>query len=338
MPRLNRVWRLSHRPKGEITPDVLSLETEAIPVPADGEVLVRVNYLSLDPTNRIWMSDIPQYMPPVGLGDVMRGIVCGTVIESRAPGFSIWDVVGGIGGWADYLALPARGLNKLAPAGRLSLLDTWAILSIVGPTAYFGLIEIGQPKPGETLVVSTAAGAVGSLVAQIGKIKGCRVVGLTGSADKCAWLMDDLKLDGVINYKTEDVAQALRRECPKGIDIYFDNVGGDILDACLPLMNLRGRVVTCGLISRYNAEGAWGGPKNYATVLVKRLRIEGFIILDYLRRYPEAMAVLVPWMEEGKLKYRLDVVDGLENAASAVKRLFTGENTGKLVIAVAAPD
>ena len=338
MPRLNRVWRLSHRPKGEITPDVLSLEPEPIPVPADGEVLVRVNYLSLDPTNRIWMSDIPQYMPPVGLGEVMRGIVCSTVVESRAPGFSKGDVVGGIGGWADYLALPVRGLNKVAPAGSLSLLDTWAILSIVGPTAYFGLIEIGQPKPGETLVVSTAAGAVGSLVSQIGKIKGCRVVGMTGSADKCAWLIDDLKLDGVINYKTEDVAQALRRECPKGIDIYFDNVGGDILDACLPLMNLKGRIVTCGLISRYNAEGAWGGPKNYATVLVKRLRIEGFIILDYLRRYPEAMAVLVPWMEEGKLKYRLDVVDGLENAASAVRRLFTGENTGKLVIAVAAPD
>jgi hypothetical protein len=337
MPVQNRVWRLSRRPKTELTPDVLSLKTEPIPVSADGEVLVRVNYLSLDPTNRVWMSDIPQYMPPVGLGEVMRGIVCGTVMESRASGFTEGDVVGAIGGWADYLTLPAKGLNKLAPAGTLSLRDTWAILSVVGPTAYFGLIEIGQPKPGETLVVSTAAGAVGSLAAQIGKLKGCRVVGLAGSADKCAWLKNDLKLDGAINYKTEDVAQALRRECPNGIDIYFDNVGGEILETCLSLMNLKGRVVTCGLISGYNAEGVWGGPKNYSTVLVQRLRIEGFIVLDYLRRYPEAMTVIVPWLEEGKLKYRLDVVDGLENAAAALKRLFTGENNGKLVVAVAAP-
>jgi NADPH-dependent curcumin reductase CurA len=337
MPGKNRVWRLSRRPKGEITPDVLALTKEPIPVPADGEVLVRVNYLSLDPTNRVWMSDIPQYMPPVHLGEVMRGIVCGTVIDSRASGFSKGDIVGAIGGWADYLALPARALNKLAPAGNLSLLDTWAILSVVGPTAYFGLIDIGQPKPGEMLVVSTAAGAVGSLAAQIGKLKGCHVVGLAGSAEKCAWLMNDLKLDGAINYKTEDVAQALRRECPRGIDIYFDNVGGDVLDECLALMNLKGRIVTCGLISGYNAEGTWSGPKNYAAVLMRRLRIEGFIILDYLHRYPEAMTFLVPLMLEGKLKYRLDIVGGLENAATAVKRLYTGENTGKLVIAVTEP-
>jgi hypothetical protein len=162
-------------------------------------------------------------------------------------------------------------------------------------------------------------------------------VGLAGTDDKCAWLKEDLKLDGVINYKTEDVAQALRRACPKGIDIYFDNVGGDILDACLALMNLKGRIVTCGLISTYNAEGARGGPKNYAAILMQRLRVQGFIVLDYLHRYPEAMAALVPWLMEGKLKYRLDVVDGLENAVTAVKRLYTGENKGKLVIAVAPP-
>jgi hypothetical protein len=267
----------------------------------------------------------------------MRGIVCGTVVESRATGFSKGDVVGAIGGWADYLTLPARGVQKLAPAGKLPLLDSWAILSVVGPTAWFGLIEIGQPKPGETLVVSAAAGAVGSLAAQIGKLKGCRVVGLAGSTEKCAWLRNDLKLDGVINYRTEEVAQALSRECPNGIDIYFDNVGGDILDACLPLMNLRGRIVTCGLISSYNAEGGWGGPKNYAVLLPRRLRIEGFIVLDYIPRFGEAMASLVPWLNEGKLKYRLDVVDGLENAPSILKRLFTGENKGKLVIAVAPP-
>ena len=335
IPVQNRVWRLSRRPNGEITPDVLSLKTEPIPVPGQGEILVRVNYLSLDPTNRIWMSDMPQYMPPVGVGEVMRGIVCGTVIESRAVGFSEGDTISGIAGWAEYLVLPAKGLSKLAPAGNLSLLDTWAILSVVGPAAYFGLIEIGQPKPGETLVVSTAAGAVGSLAAQIGKLKGCHVVGVAGSADKCAWLTNDLKLDSAINYKTENLAQALRRKCPNGIDIYFDNVGGGILESCLSVMNLKGRVVTCGLISGYNTDGAWGGPRNYSTVLVQRLRIEGFIVLDYLRRYPEAMAVLVPWLEEGKLKYRLDVVNGLDNAAAALKRLFTGENKGKLVVAVA---
>ena len=259
----NRVWRLSRRPVGAITPDVLSLKTEPVPVPADGEVLVRVNYLSLDPTNRVWMSDAPQYLRPVEIGEVMRGIVCGTVVESRAPGFSKGDAVGGLGGWADYLVLPAQRLNRLLPAGNLPLLDTWAIFSAVAPTAYFGLIDIGQPKPGEVLVVSAAAGGVGSLAAQIGKIKGCHVVGLAGSREKCAWLKDDLRLDGVINYRNEDAARALRRECPNGIDIYFDNVGGEILDACLPLMNLKGRIVTCGLISRYNTEGNWGGPKNY---------------------------------------------------------------------------
>jgi NADPH-dependent curcumin reductase CurA len=178
---------------------------------------------------------------------------------------------------------------------------------------------------------------VGSLAGQIGKLKGCRVVGLAGSADKCDWLRNELKLDGVINYKSEDVVQALQRECPNGIDIYFDNVGGEVLEACLSQMNFKGRIVTCGLISRYNAEGCWGGPKNYASVLTQRLRIEGFIILDYLCRFPEAMASLVPWMLNGKLKYRIDVVDGLENAAAALKRLFTGENKGKLVVAVVAP-
>ena len=331
----NRVWRLARRPVGEVTPDVLSLETEPLPAPADGEVLVRLNYLSLDPTNLVWMRDIPQYMPPVGLGEVMRGIICGTVIESRSPSIAEGDVVGGVGGWADYQVLPARRLNKLAPAGPLPLLDTWAILSVVAPTAYFGLMDIGQPKPGETLVVSTAAGAVGSIASQIGKLKGCRVVGLAGSADKCAWLENDLKLDAVINYKTENVAQALRRECPNGIDIYFDNVGGDILDACLALMNLKGRIITCGQISNYATQGSWGGPKNYSAILMQRLHVEGFIVLDYLHRYPEALAALVPWILEGKLQYRLDVVDGLENAASAVTRLATGENKGKLVVAVA---
>jgi NADPH-dependent curcumin reductase len=329
----NRVWRLRKRPNGTIADGDLSFATEAVPTPVDGELLVRVNYLSLDPTNRIWMSDIPQYLPPVGIADPMRGGICGTVVESKAPGFAKGDVVAGLGSWSDYQIMPAAMTNKME-TGPLPLADAYGILSVVGPTAYFGLMDIGQPKAGETLVVSAAAGAVGSIVAQIGKIKGCRVVGLAGTEDKCAWLQKDLGLDAVINYKKQDVRDALGRACPSGIDIYFDNVGGEILDACLERMNIRGRVVTCGLISAYNEKQKPAGPRNYDMILMRRLRVEGFIIIDHFERYPEAMAALVPWMLEGRIKYRLDVVDGLENAMTACKRLYTGENKGKLMVRV----
>ncbi|MCB1746451.1 MAG: NADP-dependent oxidoreductase [Gammaproteobacteria bacterium] len=334
MTTTNRVWRLRKRPVGELTDDVLSLEEEAIPEPGEGECLFRLNYLSLDPTNRIWMSDMDQYMPPVELGAPMRGVVCGTVVKSRNPAIKEGDIVSGLGEWADYQIGRAGFVNPLGDTGGVPVVDAFGTFAVVGPTAYFGLVDLGEPKAGETVVVSAAAGAVGSIVGQIAKIKGCRAVGLAGSDDKCRWITEELGFDAAINYKTEDVPAALKRACPDGIDIYFDNVGGDILDACLKQMNFKGRVPTCGLISQYNATGAVPGPKNYDMILMQRLKVQGFIVLDYADRYPEAIGALAGWMAEGKLKVRQDVVDGLENALQTLKKLYTGANTGKLMIRV----
>ena len=216
----------------------------------------------------------------------------------------------------------------------IATVDAFSTFAVVGPTAYFSLLDIGQPKAGETVVVSAAAGAVGSIVGQIAKVKGCRAIGLAGTPDKCSWIKDALGFDAAINYRTEDVPQALAAACPAGIDVYFDNVGGDILDACLKLMNLRGRIPTCGLISQYNATEPVPGPSNYPMILMQRLRVEGFIVLDYADRYPEAIAALGQWMAEGKIKVRTEIVDGLENALQTVKKLYTGANTGKLMIRV----
>lgn len=334
MSESNRVWRLRKRPVGDITDDVLSLENEAIPEPGEGECVFQLNYLSLDPTNRIWMSDIEQYMPPVELGAPMRGIVCGTVIKSNSPAFKEGDIVSGIGTWADYQIGTPETVGLLGDTGDVPVIDAFGTMALVGPSAYFCLLDIGEPKAGETVVISTAAGAVGSIAGQIAKIKGCHVVGLTGSDEKCQWIKDDLGFDEAINYKTENVAEALAKACPNGIDVYFDNVGGKILDECIKLMNLHGRIPTCGLISQYNSTEPVPGPYNYDLILMHRLKIQGFIILDYMDRYPEATADLVKWMDEGKLKVRLDVSDGLETALQTVKKLYTGENTGKLMVRV----
>ena len=334
MSEVNRVWRLRKRPVGVIGDDVLSLAQESVPEPAEGEFLFRMNYLSLDPTNRIWMSDVDQYMPPVALGDAMRGVVCGTVIKSRHPNFAAGDRVGGLGSWADYqIGTPAM-LNKMGPLGAIPVADAFGLFAVVGPTAYFGLLDLGTPQAGETVVVSAAAGAVGSIVGQIAKIKGCRAVGLAGSDAKCKWIVDELGFDAAINYKTEDLAAALKRSCPKGIDIYFDNVGGDILDACLQQMNLNGRIPTCGLISQYNAVGDVPGPKNYPMILMQRLKVQGFIVLDYANRFPEAIGALGQWLQEGKFKFRVDMYEGLENAVVTLRKLYTGDHQGKLMLHV----
>ena len=332
----NRVWRLTQRPDGEITDGVLSLEDSFIPEPVDGQFLLRLNYLSLDPTNRGWMNPEPTYLPPVALGDPMRGIVCGTVTESRHPDFATGDIVSGIGQWAEYQTGTPETLNKLDP-GPLPLADAFGLFAVVGLTAYFGLLDIGQPKTGETVVVSGAAGATGSIVGQIAKIKGCRVVGIAGTDEKCRWIRDELGFDAAINYKTEDVAASLRHQCPNGIDIYFDNVGGEILDAALGLLNLNGRIPFCGSISRYNSKERMPGPYNYPNILLKRARVQGFIVLDYMDRYPEAIEALGKWMAEGKIKYRLDMVDGFEHADATLRKLFTGDHRGKLMIRVSDP-
>lgn len=334
MSDMNRVWRLRKRPVGDLTDDVLSLENEPIPQPGDGEFLFRLNYLSLDPTNRIWMSDMDQYMPPVDIDAPMRGVVCGTVVKSNVADVKEGDIVSGLGVWADYQIGAPGMVNPMGDTGPVPVADAFGTFAVVGPTAYFGLLDLGQPQAGETVVVSAAAGAVGSIVGQIAKIKGCRAVGLAGSDEKCRWITDELGFDAAINYKTEDVAAALKTTCPDGIDVYFDNVGGDILDACLKQMNLGGRIPTCGLISQYNATGEVPGPVNYPMVLMQRLTIRGFIVLDFADRYPEAIGALSGWMAEGKLKVRQDIVDGLENALETLKKLYTGANTGKLMIRV----
>ena len=330
----NRVWRLRNRPTGNITDETLSLENENIPEPKDGECLFRLNYLSLDPTNRIWMSDQVQYMPPVAIDDPMRGVVCGTVLKSKSTAFKKGDIVSGIGSWSDFQIGTPESVGLLGEVGATSIMDAFATLALVGPSAYFCLLDIGEPKAGETVVVSAAAGAVGSIVGQIAKIKGCHVVGLAGSDEKCQWIKKDLGFDEAINYKTENIPEALAHACPKGIDIYFDNVGGAILDECLKLMNLYGRIPTCGLISQYNSTEPVPGPYNYGLILMHRLKIQGFIILDYLDRFAEANAAIIKWMSEGKIKIRLDVSDGLESAVKSVKKLYTGENTGKLIVRV----
>jgi len=328
----NAQWRLVARPHGLFKQsDFRWVEEDAPPV-REGEALVRVIYLSLDPTNRGWAA-VDTYLPAVPLDGVMRGIAIGRVEESRAPGLVPGDVVQGLLGWQRYAVLPATALTKLVPIP-LPLSAHLGLLGHIGLTAWVGLLQVGRPKAGETLVVSAAAGAVGSLVGQIGKIHGMRVVGVAGTDEKCRWLIEDLGFDAAVNYRKRPVLAGLRRECPGGIDVYFDNVGGATLDAVLSLVNLRARVVLCGLISQYNATAPVPGPQNLANLLVKRARMEGFIVLDHLDQAEAAAADLVRWHLAGKLQYRLDVVHGLDQAPVAVNRLFDGTNAGKLVVRV----
>jgi len=334
MTEVNHVWRLRKRPVGDICEGDLTYDEEPMPEPADEECLFRLNYLSLDATNRMWMSDVEQYMPPVSINAPMRGVVCGTVIQSKNSAFRKGDIVSGLGTWADYQIGTTETVSLLGDTGSVPVIDAFGTFAIAAPTAYFGLLEITKPKSGETVVISTAAGSVGSIVGQIAKIKGCHVVGLTGTDEKCKWITEELGFDEAINYKTEDLSKALERTCPNGIDVYFENVGGEILDTCLKHMNMFGRISVCGLIAHYNSSEEVPGPKNYPMILMNRLKVEGFIIIDYMERYPEAIAAITQWMSEGKIKVQQDVVDGLENAVETVKKLYTGDNTGKLMVRV----
>ncbi|HZS09741.1 MAG TPA: NADP-dependent oxidoreductase [Blastocatellia bacterium] len=330
--RVNRQWRLAARPAGMIKESDFKWTEEPVPVPGDGEFLIHNLYLSLDPTNRVWITDVESYLPPVGIGEVMRGGTVGVVEESNHPGFSVGDHVSGLLGWQDYAVSSGAGLSKLPNNPAIPLTAYMGLFSHIGLTAYYGLLDVGRPKAGETLVVSAAAGATGSIVGQIGKIKGCRVVGIAGSDDKCKWLTDDLGFDAAINYKTEDVNEALGRHCPNGIDVDFENVGGNILEAVLNHLNLRARVVLCGMISQYNATEPQPGPRNLGLLISKRARMEGFIVLDYMNRADEAFSEMGKWLMEGKLKYRVDEVEGLEKAPTALNKLFEGANQGKLVV------
>ena len=328
-------WVLRRRPMGEIQQGDLDLVEEPIRDLEDGEVLVRTVYLSLDPTNRIWMSDQDQYMPPVEIGDTMRGGSLGVVVQSRSDRFKQGDVVNtGLGGWTTHVI--ANG-GFLMPAPQLPGVPLTAYMSVLGATgltAWFGMCDIGKPQAGETVVVSAAAGAVGSIAGQIAKLKGGRVIGIAGGKAKCDWLTGELGFDGAIDYKNEDVGAALDRLCPKGVDVNFENVGGEVMDAVFSRMNNFGRMPLCGMISTYNNDDRPSGPSDFARILMHRLTVRGFIITDFLPRAGEAMAELIPWVMEGKLKWKVHVDQGLEGAMDSLQRLFTGAHDGKLLIQV----
>ena len=329
----NRQWRLAARPHGFPVPSDWEFRTEAVPDPGDGEMVVRVRYISLDPAMRGWMNAGRSYVPPVGVGEVMRAIAEGEVTLSRHPGFSAGDHVVGAFGVQEYAISDGAGVTRVSPEVA-PLTKYLSVLGMPGMTAYFGLLDIGRPAPGETVVVSAAAGAVGQVVGQIARIKGCRVVGIAGGPEKCRYLTDDLGFDAAIDYKHEDVRSALRDRCPDRIHVYFDNVGGDILDSALTRLARHARIVICGSISQYNNEGPAQGPANYMALLVDRARMEGFLVFDYAARYAEAASEMAGWMAEGRLRSVEDVVAGIERFPEMLLRLYRGENFGKLILDV----
>lgn len=335
MSNMNRQWRLTGRPVGEDFDSVMAFGEEPIPSPSDGEILIKNLHLSLDPANRVWMNEGDSYKPPVPLGGVMEGFAVGVVEESKNPAFSVGDTVSGFGHWEDYSVTNGEGWAKAPALGAQPFDAHLGVYSIVGPTAYFGLLDICNPQPGETVVVTTAAGAVGSLVGQIAKIRGCNVIGITGSDEKCDWITKDLGFDAAINYKTENVPAALKTLCPNGIDCHFEQVGdANILDAVLTLMNKKGRISVCGWISGYNATEFAPGPMGLPNLIMKSIKMEGFIAFDFFDRMEQCYADLAKWLDEGKLKYRVDQVDDLKNAVTALHTLYSGENKGKLIVKV----
>ncbi len=335
-PTMNRRILLASRPLGIVTEECLRRVEEPIPTPADGEVLLRVLSLSVDPTNRIWMREEDSYLPAVAIGAVVRAAGLAQVVESKREGFATGDLVLGMPGWQDYWLLAGDAMANVVPPG-LEINDLLSIYGGTGVTAWFGVEDICELKAGESFVVSGAAGGVGSVAGQLAKLKGAGiVVGIAGSDDKCRWVVDELGFDACINYKTEDVGARLVELCPDGIDVYFDNVGGEILDAVLTNLAIGARIAVCGAISTYNSDDPIG-VKNTANLIMKRARMEGFLILDYVDRFLEAILGLAPLVAAGTLKYATEVVEGLEHAPETLNRLFTGDHTGKLIVRVSDP-
>ncbi|MEB2326156.1 MAG: NADP-dependent oxidoreductase [Pseudomonas sp.] len=330
---LNQQYLLAQRPIGAPTRDTFRFVEAETGEPGPNEILVQVEYLSIDPAMRGWMNEGKSYIAPVGLGEVMRALGVGKVIASQHSGFAVGDYVNGPLGVQKYFCGEPKGFYKVDPQ-QAPLPRYLSALGMTGMTAYFALLAVGQPKAGDTVVLSGAAGAVGSVAGQIAKIKGCKVVGIAGGADKCRFLVEELGFDGAIDYKHEDLAAGLKRECPQGVDVYFDNVGGDILDAVLTRINVGARVVLCGAISQYNNKEAVKGPANYLSLLVNRARMEGMVVTDYMARYPEAMREMAGWLAGGQLKSKEDIVEGLETFPETLLKLFSGENFGKLVLKV----
>jgi NADPH-dependent curcumin reductase CurA len=329
---INKQVRLAARPDGLPKDSDWSFDEAAVPEPGDGEVLVKISHVSLDPAMRSWMNAGTTYIEAVNVGDVMRAGTVGTVIKSNAEELSEGDAVRGVLGVQQYAVAKPKELEKID----VSLASPQSYLGVLGwpgLTAYFGLLDIGQPQEGETVVISGAAGAVGSATGQIAKLKGCRVIGIAGGPDKCAYLVDELGFDGAIDYKSDNIRDRLKELCPKRVDIFFDNVGGEILDAVLSRIARGARIIICGAISQYN-NARFRGPNNYMALLSYRARMQGFVVFDYAREYPQAVTEMVKWMDEGKLKAKEHVVQGIENFPSALLRLFSGDKRGKLVLAV----
>ena len=331
---INRQYYLASRPVGEPNASNVPARDVPVPEPGEGEVVLRNLYISLDPAIRGWMGDDPNYMEPIALGDAVRSSVIGRVVKSNSPDFAVGDVAMSIGGWELYTTAPAVLLNKLDEGAGIPLSNFLGVLGPTGLTAYFGLLEVGKPQAGETVLVSAAAGAVGSVVGQIARNKGCRVVGMAGSDDKCRWLKEELGFDEVINYKTcVDYETAIRQACPDGVDVYFDNVGGEILDAALLCLNKFARVAVCGWISTYNVPDA-PGPTNLWQLVAQSVTIQGFVVIDYMDRFGEGIAQLAEWVMAGDIKFREEVVDGLDNILPTFLKLFDGSNQGKLIIRI----
>jgi NADPH-dependent curcumin reductase CurA len=323
-----------------VTKDNFEYREQPIPEPGDGEVLIRNLFLSFDPTQRGWMEDRESYVPPVGIGEVMRAGSVAQVVRSNSPGFEPGELVQTTGGWQDFAVVSGApgpfGLTKLPPGVTPPL--ALGVLGITGLTAYWGLLDLGSPKAGETVLVSGAAGATGSVAGQIARIKGCRVVGIAGGPEKCEWLTDVAGFDAVIDYKNENVSQRIGELCPNRVDVFFDNVGGGILEAALDHINMRARIVLCGGISAYNATEPLPGPSNLMNLVIMRARMEGFIIIDYMDRAQIAVTDLLQWVQSGELVHQEDIQEGFENIPDTLNRLFTGKNLGKQLLKIADPE
>jgi NADPH-dependent curcumin reductase CurA len=331
---INRQVRLVDRPTGLVSDADFELVETSVPELAEGEALMRTIYLGMDATVRTWLNRGEGYLPAVEIGGVVRCSGIGRIVASRSPAYEVGDVAYSLPGWQDY-AIVRDDLYTTKLEGVTDLRSMMSVFGATGAAAYFGLLDIGRPVPGETVVVSAAAGATGSLVGQIAKIKGCRVVGIAGSDDKCAWVVDELGFDACINHRIADLTRELAELCPDRVDVFFDNVGGPILDAVLGRLAMRGRVVLCGAISVYNDQGRPPGPANYLNLISRRGRMEGFITLDYWDRFEECFGAMREWAESGQLRWREEIFDGLELAPQALNALFTGANTGKVIVQVA---
>ena len=333
MSQENRRFLLAERPTGPVDENTYDLVREPVPTIGEGEALVKVKSISIDPTNRTWIGEEPTYLPPVAIGEVMRALGLGEVIESKNPNYPVGALVNGLTGWQDYTVVSdSMPLMVVPPEVKAEPAQLLGTLGMTGCTAYFGMLEIGEPKEGETVVVSAAAGAVGSVAGQLAKIKGARVVGIAGGPEKCAWLVDELGFDAAVDYKADDWREQLKAATPDGIDVNFENVGGEIMEAVMARLNMRARMVLCGLISSYNETELPPGPRTFGNLLINRVKLQGFIILDYYPRFGEAIRDLSKWLAEGKIRSEETVVEGFEELPNALNMLFEGKNMGKLVV------